>query len=412
MQIIMHFSRILRSACARIKKIDKSKIIAFFSISLIILVTSIVFFTEISGSLIGKHTNPTTTSPTSKAIPTATETLNTASLIPKKTLTTASPIPKKNLTTAFIASIDTMKESRDTETRPLSSNEILNIVKISASINTNYITVDTHWDYPSYLQQWVDAIHATGLHVWFRSQPNQWENNNGATGMMTPAQYEAVEHNFILAHASLFQPGDIFDACPEPEQGHYWSEQYGQHWTWTAPNAASRDYNAFIRDTTDIANTSFQQKGINGVITNIRSTNTFFASHPAVLEQATVKKLGRITIDSYPEQSTTDPITAANARVDELKTIENIWHLPIIIGEMGYSNEVEVDDTTQEKVLKAELQAIEPLSYVAGVNYWVGPGTNTSGGYTHIFAKSGQGWLLRPAANDLSLFYQTKLSGL
>ena len=46
----------------------------------------------------------------------------------------------------FIASTDTMKESRDTETHPLSSKEILDIVTLSASINTNYITVDTHWD--------------------------------------------------------------------------------------------------------------------------------------------------------------------------------------------------------------------------------------------------------------------------
>src|SRR5207302_931701 len=64
---------------------------------------------------------------------------------------------------------------------------------------------------------------------------------------------------------------------------------------------------------------------------------------------------------------------------------------------------------TQHCVLKAEFQAIEPLSYVAGVNYWVGPGTNTSGGYTHIFAQSGQGWFLRPAANELSFFYKTKV---
>lgn len=378
MQIMLPFSRISRSNSARGKSIDKKTKIWLFAVLLIILAGS-------TGLLVVKHS------------------FFTGNQIPP----TTKQIPP---TTTFIASIDTMKESRDTETRPLSSSEILDIVKLSASVNTNYITVDTHWDYSNYLQQWVNAIRATGRHVWFRSQPNQWENQNGATGTMTPAQYEAAEQNFILTHASLFQTGDIFDACPEPEQGHYWFKQYDEHWTSNAPNSATRDYNAFIRDTTDVADTAFQQKGIHGVITTIRSTNTFFASHPDVFEQATTEKLGRITIDSYPEESTTDPVTAANVRVDELKTIENIWHLPIIIGEMGYSNQVEVDDMTQQNVLKAELQAIEPLSYVAGVNYWVGPGTNTSGGYTHIFAKSGQGWLLRPAANELSLFYKTKLS--
>ena len=386
MQIILCFSHIFRSNSAKMKSIDKKTKIWLFAILLIILAGS-------TGLLVVKHSFLTgnQTSPTTKQIPPTTK-----------------QIPPS--TTTFIASIDTMKESRDTETRPLSSSEILAIVKLSASVNTNYITVDTHWEYSNYLQQWVNAIRATGRHVWFRSQPNQWENQNGATGTMTPAQYEAAEQNFILTHASLFQTGDIFDACPEPEQGHYWFKQYDEHWTSNAPNSATRDYNAFIRDTTEVADAAFQQKGIHGVITTIRSTNTFFASHPDVFERATAEKLGRITIDSYPEQSTTDPLTAANARVDELKTIENIWHLPIIIGEMGYSNQVEVDDMTQQNVLKAEFRAIEPLSYVAGVNYWVGPGTNTSGGYTHIFAKSGQGWLLRPAANELSLFYKTKLS--
>src|SRR5690348_15527148 len=66
--------------------------------------------------------------------------------------------PPAGPTMNFIASIDTMKVSRDTETRPLSPEEILDIVQLSASINTNYITVDTRWDYPAYLQEWVDAV--------------------------------------------------------------------------------------------------------------------------------------------------------------------------------------------------------------------------------------------------------------
>jgi hypothetical protein len=97
-------------------------------------------------------------------------------------------------------------------------------------------------------------------------------------------------------------------------------------------------------------------------------------------------------------------------REDELKTIEDLWHLPIIVGEMGYSNEVDVDDVTQQKVLRAEFQVLSSLPYIKGVNYWVGPGTNASGGYTHIFTKSGGQWSLRPAAYELSAFYQAKLS--
>ena len=363
------------------KTIDKRTKITFFAVLLILLVGGVSFFVANHDFLAqqGGNSHSTQGVQTTPAMP-------------------------------FIASIDTMKESRDTETRPLSSQNVLAIVTLSASLNTNYITVDTNWDYPNYMQQWVDAIRATGRHVWFRSQPNQWENANGASGTMTPDRYQAVESNFILAHASLFQPGDIFDACPEPEQGHYWSKRYGERWTLNPPNSATRAYNAFIRDTTDVANTAFQQEGIHGVITTIRSTNTFFPTHPDVLEQATVDKLGAITIDSYPEQSTTDPATAASRRVDELKTIENLWHVPIIIGEMGYSNQMDVGDGTQKNVLKAELQAMQPLTYITGLNYWVGAGTNTSGGYTHIFVISGKTWILRPAAYELSAFYKARLS--
>lgn len=324
-------------------------------------------------------------------------------LIPRRAVVPFSP------SSSFFASIDTMKASRDTETRPLSLHEITSIVNLSASLNTNYITVDTLWDYPHYMQQWIDAIRATGRHVWFRGHPNQWENNNHTPGIMTPKQYEAAERGFILQHAAFFRPGDIFDACSEPEEGHYWKAIYHSEWTSQAPNAATREYNAFLRDTTDIANAAFRQKGIHGVITTIRSINSFFATHPKVLEQATVNKFGYITVDSYPDQYTTDPAIAANARLRELQTVENLWHVPIVIGEMGYSNGVNVDDTTQQAVLKAEFAALAPLRYLAGINYWVGAGTNTSGGYTYIFAKANGVWSLRPAAHELAAFYKSKL---
>lgn len=312
---------------------------------------------------------------------------------------------------SFFASIDTMKASRDAERYPLSRQEITSIVDLSASLNANYITIDTHWDYPAYIQEWIDATRATGRHVWFRSHPNQWENDNGTTGIMTPAQYEATERAFILAHPSFFQPGDIFDACSEPEEGHYWKATYGSKWTSHAPNIATREYNAFLRDTSDVAAAAFRQLGISGVITTVRSTNSFFATHPNVLEQATVNKFGYVTVDSYPEGYTTDPTTAAHARLNELQTIENIRHVPIVISELGYSNQVNVDDATQQAVLKAELAALAPLPYLVGVNYWVGAGTDTSGGYTHIFIKTHGGWLLRPAAHVLAAFYQGRLRG-
>jgi len=303
-----------------------------------------------------------------------------------------------------------MKESRDTETHQLSTNEISSIVKLSATVNANYITVDTHWDYADYIRQWVDAIRATGRHVWFRLQPNQWENANGASGSMNPEQYKHGEYNFIKTYHSLFQAGDILDPCPEPEQGHYWAKHYVHEWTANSPNTATAAYNTFLRETTDIANAALHEEGIKGVITSIRSINAFFATHPDTLEQATVDKFGRITVDSYPERHLTDPDKATNARLSELQTIENTWHVPIIIGEMGYSNDVPVDDAIQQTVLKAEFAALASLSFLDGINYWVGPGANGAGGYTYIFVHSGGEWAFRPAAYELTAFYKTMLS--
>ncbi len=311
---------------------------------------------------------------------------------------------------SFIASVDTMKESRDTETRPLSDAQIADDVNVAVSLNTTYITVDTHWDYPAYMLRWADAVHAAGRRVWFRIHPDQWGNNNGTTGIMTPAQYEDSEQAFILANPAIFRSGDILDPCPEPENGLYWRATYGYGWTAGAPNAATEAYNRFIRDTTNVADAALHQDGVDGVITTVRSTNSFFASHPGALEATTVARMGRVTVDSYPEGTTTDPRTAMRARIDELNTIEKTWGVPVVIGEMGYSNKVSVDDATQEAVLKAEFGALASLPYLAGANYWVGAGTDNSGGYTHIFSGSTGAWTPRPAAAALAALYQFKTS--
>ena len=314
---------------------------------------------------------------------------------------------------SFFASIDTMKESRDTETHPLSWQAITNIVNLSASLKNNYITVDTEWNYPNYMQQWIAAVRASGHHVWFRIFPHQWERSDSVTDIMTPVQYESSEWSFISSHPSFFRPGDILDPCPEPENGQYWLATYGEHWSNHAPNQATDDFNSFLIDLTTTANQAFQQLGIKGVITTVHSLDPWAAEHTQMLYQSTVQQLGNlVTVDGYPDQYTIDPVTAANAWLEQLMRIHDAHPTArILIGEMGYSNKINVNDATQQAVLKAELDAIAPLPYLAGVNYWVGPGTQWSGGYTHIFVKSGSTWSLRPAALELSKFYETKLYG-
>jgi len=308
----------------------------------------------------------------------------------------------------FITSIDTMKQSRDTETHPLSDAQIADDIAAAARLGSGYITVDTRWDYPFYMARGVAAIRATGRRVWFRLHPNGWGADNGTTSVMTPARYEAEEHAFIVAHPSLFRPGDILDLCPEPENGLYWRATYGDGWTYDAPNDATRAYNAFIRDTSAIADAALHGVGIDGVITTVRSTNSYIATHPRVLEAATVARMGRITVDSYPEGMTTDPAAATAARVTQLDAIARLWRVPVVVGEMGYSNRRPVDDATQHAVLAAEFHALTSRTYLAGVNYWVGAGGDESGGYTHILTGSSSAWTARPAAFDVAAFYAAR----
>jgi hypothetical protein len=214
---------------------------------------------------------------------------------------------------------------------------------------------------------------------------------------------------FILHHPGLFRPGDIFDADAEPENGRYWSATYGPNWSWqpTAPNAATAEFNAFLLALTHTADQAFHQLGIRGVITTVHSTSPWWAEHPEALYPSTVEQMGNvITIDAYPDADTTDPHVAAAAWTHLLATIHEVRpHVRLLIGELGYSNNLRVDDRTQQRVLHATLNALSSNPRLVGLNYWVGAGTDSSGGYTHIFTGTAGAWSPRPAAFVLSAFF-------
>lgn len=312
---------------------------------------------------------------------------------------------------SFITSIDTMKESQDTGfPTQLTDAQITNDVYLCASLNPHYITVDTRYDKDTYMVRWVQAIRATGKNVWFRPSFEGWGTGNN--GIMTPTMYLNKLRAFIFTHHELFQAGDIFDENVEPENGLYWSATYGPDWSSHAPNKATDDFNSFLIGLTDTANQAFQQLGIKGVITTVHSTDPWTAEHPEILYPSTVQHMGNlVTVDAYPDANTTDPSTAANAWIRQLTKIHVARpDARILIGEMGYSNEHPVDDTTQEAVLKEELNALASVPYLVGINYWVGAGTETSGGYTHIFKGTTGHWSLRPAAYVLASFYSKMLT--
>lgn len=307
-----------------------------------------------------------------------------------------------------------MKDSRDTcypPTSQLSAAAIAQGVNLCATLNVTHITLDCFYDYPAYIAQWVSAIRATGKSIWWRAHWNAWEGNNGVPVSMTPAQYLTATAALIAANPTWFAPGDIFDAAAEPDQSTYWNNTYGVNWTSGSPNAATDAFNQFLLDCDTQMQAAFAGIGVAGIITTIRSLPSFWAMTPASLYASTVAALNNtVVLDSYPENSLTDPIACTNARVNELLTVVAARPgVNIVIGEMGFSNNVNVDDATQNAVLTAELAAIaSKVPQVIGVNYWVGQGTATSGGYTHLFAGSDGNWSLRPAAGALATMYQLR----
>jgi len=302
-----------------------------------------------------------------------------------------------------IRSVDTMKLSRDTLKLQLTDAQIQAVVRLDARLHLTHVTSDVYYDDPIYLARWVKAIRAGGLHVWFRAHWYAWEDHRDRAGTMTPDGYVAATRGFLQAHAALLRNGDIFDFCPEPENGAYWRQIYGAGWSWRSNPAAKRDFNTFIRAGLYMARTTLANRGRAGVLVTVVSVNSSIAQR--LLSKPTVRKLGRVTLDLYPEGTTHDPATAARRLIAEIEAVHRRWNVPILLGEQGYARDQEVDDATQARVLSAELAALARLPYLQGLNYWVDAGGRGYGGYTNLYRKVKGGWQARPAAATLARAY-------
>ena len=312
-----------------------------------------------------------------------------------------------------ITSIDTMKESRDSDTNPLSTAQIQDDITVSSQLHPTYITIDTFYDYPQYMERWIQAVRAAHKHVWFRCCFNAWEGNNGVPAVMTPLQYTQALTAFIAAHSGIFQSGDILDPLPEPENGKYWARTspYGKEWSWkNAPNATTDEFNQFFLALPKAADAALIAHGVQGVITWIRSTNGWIAARPTTLYPATVAALGCITTDSYVGQSPTiTPEAALTALKSEIEGIERLRHVPLVIGEFGYSIQALVGDRQQAAVLQPQLMWLCTRPYLLGVNYWHGAGYKAPDTYngSRLFMGTTGRWALRPAAYDLADFFRS-----
>lgn len=328
---------------------------------------------------------------------------------------TPPPVPSRYGTTAVsgaashgtasgwrIRSVDSMKLSRDTLRSPLSDAQIAADVALDATLHLTHIAVDVYYDDPAYMARWVRAVRRVGLHVWFRAHWYAWEDHRERRGDMDPRAYIAATRRFLQGHADLLQDGDIFDFCPEPENGAYWLQTYGDGWSWR--NRAARSaFNTFIRSGIYMASTTLANRGRGGVLITVVSVNASIAER--MLSKPTVERLGMITLDLYSEGRTRDPAVATGRVLAEIARVRRRWAVPILLGEHGYARDMRVDDATQARVLAAELLALGRVPYLLGQNYWVDAGGPGYGGYTNLYSRVGGGWQRRPAATTLARAY-------
>jgi hypothetical protein len=108
-----------------------------------------------------------------------------------------------------------------------------------------------------------------------------------------------------------------------------------------------------------------------------------------------------ITLDLYPEGSTSNPAIVTQRLLAQIYLVYRRWAVPILIGEHGYPRDFDVNDATQARVLAAESAGLARVPYIMGLDYWVDAGGRGYGGYTNLYRKAGGRWTPRAAAATL-----------
>lgn len=300
---------------------------------------------------------------------TATPTLSpTPTLIPTATV---SPTPQQ---TWEIQSVSSMKETKDKICNQDSPTFINHWVDKAKDLGANYVAIATPYDNPScgnseaYTKEWIAAIRAHGLHVWHRHMPVAFEGIYNAH--KTVVDFLPMITQYIKQNPTDFQPGDIFTPIPEPQNG-------GIQGVNTCIDnicqfANKEAFNQWLRDAMTQTTAAFASIGLANQIKvgyfGFDGYITWGDHNPdwhGILEPATVKQMGEITIDHYPE-------TVGETMAFGLDQLQAKYpHVPIIIGEWGTITGGDVVSQVYSSMGAAKRPG------VIGFNYWhLGMGGN------------------------------------
>jgi hypothetical protein len=273
-----------------------------------------------------------------------------------------------------IKSVSSMKETKDIVCTPRDITYIQAWINAAVELGVTHIAVETPYDSPScgdavaYTKLWVDAIHARGLHVWHRHMPLAFEGIYN-TPKSSTTNYLTQISNYIKSDPTFFKSGDIFTPIPEPQNGGIAGITY-------CPQnicifAGQSQFNTWLRDAIDVSQSAFTSVNISGMKIGYYGFDGFVAwgdNNPdwhGILEDATVAKMGNITIDHYPE-------IVGDTMENDLNELQARYPTtPIIIGEWGTIT----GGDTEAQVLQTMGAATRPN--VIGFNYWhMGVGGN------------------------------------
>jgi len=141
----------------------------------------------------------------------------------------ARPIPPPPSGPKFIASIDTMKLSKDLAAYGFTTADT-QAIDLAAATNATHITDNAPLEYPAVEEAYANRIHADGEHVWFRLNAFGVNIAHGDLGDGYPTfapGYLTRLHEVMLAHPGMFKAGDILDGDAEAENSVWWANQYG-----------------------------------------------------------------------------------------------------------------------------------------------------------------------------------------
>jgi hypothetical protein len=289
-----------------------------------------------------------------------------------------------------------MKETKDRICGQRDQAFIDRFVGKAKELGVNFIAVETPYDNPGcgssvdYTLRWINTIRREGLKVWHRHMPLAFEGIYDTPKLKS--DYLGMIGDYIRHHREMFQEGDIFTPIPEPQNGGIAGVTYCGSGLCLFDSKES--FNQWLRNAMDTAEEAFSQIGLAGKVkVGYFGFDGFVAwgsNNPdwdGILEDATIQKMGNLTIDHYPE------LIGQTMEQGLNEVMAKYPGLPIIIGEWGSAGSSDV-----EQQVKNSMGACKRPGIV-GFNYWhLGMGGNE--------ALINEDFSNRPQFDDVQSFFK------